>query len=47
MKSPSIGADGNYCGQDLPDLIEAVRMENPAIKRFETSVLMVITSLTM
>ncbi|MCS6232619.1 amidophosphoribosyltransferase [Shewanella baltica] len=32
-----IGADG-IIFQDLPDLIEAVRMENPAIKRFETSV---------
>lgn len=32
-----IGADG-IIFQDLPDLIEAVRMENPDIKRFETSV---------
>ncbi|UCX04132.1 amidophosphoribosyltransferase [Shewanella glacialimarina] len=32
-----IGADG-IIFQDLTDLIEAVRMENPEIKRFETSV---------
>ncbi|MEZ9200721.1 amidophosphoribosyltransferase [Shewanella sp. 10N.286.54.B9] len=32
-----IGADGMIF-QSLPDLIEAVRQENPAIKRFETSV---------
>lgn len=32
-----IGADGMIF-QSLPDLIEAVRKENPAIKRFETSV---------
>ncbi|MCE9686849.1 MULTISPECIES: amidophosphoribosyltransferase [Shewanella] len=32
-----IGADGMIF-QDLSDLIEAVRMENPDIKRFETSV---------
>ncbi|MDP2713994.1 amidophosphoribosyltransferase [Rheinheimera sp.] len=32
-----IGADG-LIFQSLPDLIEAVRMENPEIKRFETSV---------
>ncbi|QDE31739.1 MULTISPECIES: amidophosphoribosyltransferase [Shewanella] len=32
-----IGADG-IIFQDLSDLIEAVRMENPEIKRFETSV---------
>ncbi|MCL2919539.1 amidophosphoribosyltransferase [Shewanella litorisediminis] len=32
-----IGADG-IIFQDLPDLVEAVRMENPEIKRFETSV---------
>ena len=32
-----IGADG-LIFQSLPDLIEAVRSENPSIKRFETSV---------
>ncbi|MCL1050790.1 amidophosphoribosyltransferase [Shewanella abyssi] len=32
-----IGADGMIF-QSLPDLIEAVRKENPSIKRFETSV---------
>ncbi|MBO2687624.1 amidophosphoribosyltransferase [Shewanella algae] len=32
-----IGADG-IIFQDLSDLVEAVRMENPDIKRFETSV---------
>ncbi|WP_215397141.1 amidophosphoribosyltransferase [Rheinheimera oceanensis] len=32
-----IGADG-LIFQSLPDLIEAVRLENPEIKRFETSV---------
>lgn len=32
-----IGADG-IIFQDLTDLVEAVRMENPEIKRFETSV---------
>lgn len=32
-----IGADGMIF-QSLPDLIEAVRQENPSIKRFETSV---------
>ncbi len=35
--SKMIGADGMIF-QDLEDLIEAVRMENPEIKRFETSV---------
>ncbi|GGI83711.1 amidophosphoribosyltransferase [Shewanella gelidii] len=35
--SAIIGADGMIY-QDLPDLVEAVRMENPEIKRFETSV---------
>ena len=33
----TIGADG-LIFQSLPDLIEAVRLENPEIKRFETSV---------
>jgi amidophosphoribosyltransferase len=33
----TIGADG-LIFQSLPDLIEAVRSENPEIKRFETSV---------
>ncbi|AWL12417.1 Amidophosphoribosyltransferase [Saliniradius amylolyticus] len=32
-----IGADG-LVFQDLTDLVEAVRLENPSIKRFETSV---------
>lgn len=32
-----IGADG-LIFQSLPDLIEAVRLENPEVKRFETSV---------
>ncbi|RTR36842.1 amidophosphoribosyltransferase [Shewanella canadensis] len=35
--SKMIGADGMIF-QDLEDLVEAVRMENPEIKRFETSV---------
>ncbi|NRD74402.1 amidophosphoribosyltransferase [Shewanella sp. VB17] len=35
--SKMIGADGMIF-QDLEDLIESVRMENPEIKRFETSV---------
>ncbi|BAJ02844.1 amidophosphoribosyltransferase [Shewanella violacea] len=35
--SKIIGADGMIF-QDLKDLVEAVRMENPEIKRFETSV---------
>lgn len=35
--SKMIGADGMIF-QDLKDLIDAVRMENPEIKRFETSV---------
>lgn len=35
--SKMIGADGMIY-QDLDDLIDAVRMENPEIKRFETSV---------
>ena len=35
--SKMIGADGMIF-QDLEDLVDAVRMENPEIKRFETSV---------
>ncbi len=34
----SSGADGSFIFQDLDDLIDAVRAENPDIQQFECSV---------